>query len=194
MRYAAGHKAESRARIVAAAARGFRRLGYGGIGVDGLAREAGVTHGAFYGHFKSKAEAFNAAILAGMEELRAGVASLREAHGAGWAGVFAAFYLGHKRTCSLDEACTLPTLSAEVERADAPTRAAYQAILQGIAHEVAEGLPHETEAAREQAAWAALALLAGGTMLSRAVPDPDLAERIAAAVLAESCRLMRPSA
>lgn len=69
VRYAKGHKQESRARIVAAAGRGFRRLGYGGIGVDGLAREADVTHGAFYGHFRSKAEAFRAAVVAGLREL-----------------------------------------------------------------------------------------------------------------------------
>ena len=60
VRYGKGHKEESRQRIVAAAGRGFRKLGYGGIGVDGLAREANVTHGAFYGHFRSMAEAFRA--------------------------------------------------------------------------------------------------------------------------------------
>ena len=57
MRYAAGHKEGARTRILDAAGRGFRRLGFGGIGVDGLAKEAGVTSGAFYGHFPSKAEA-----------------------------------------------------------------------------------------------------------------------------------------
>ena len=84
VRYAPGHKEKSRARIVDAAGRGFRKSGYGGIGVDGLAREAGVTHGAFYGHFRSKAEAFNAAVVAGLQELRAGIEALRDEYGVGW--------------------------------------------------------------------------------------------------------------
>lgn len=37
VRYTTGHKEEARARMVSAAGRGFRRKGYGGIGVDGLA-------------------------------------------------------------------------------------------------------------------------------------------------------------
>lgn len=57
-RYTSTHKEESRARIVAAAGRAFRKQGYSGIGIDGLARKANLTHGGFYGHFASKAEAF----------------------------------------------------------------------------------------------------------------------------------------
>jgi TetR/AcrR family transcriptional repressor of nem operon len=83
-RYARGHKEESRARIVEAVGRGFRKQGYGGVGVDGLAREAGVTHGAFYGHFRSKAEAFGAAVAEGLRELRQAVEGLRAEHGKGW--------------------------------------------------------------------------------------------------------------
>lgn len=180
VRYAKGHKEESRARIVAAAGRGFRRLGYGGIGVDGLAREADVTHGAFYGHFRSKAEAFRAAVVAGLRELREGVEAMRAERAMGWLAAFAAFYLGHKRTCDIAEACTLPTLSAEIERADAETRRAYQDELTGLVDAVAAGLPEGAD--REQRAWALVALLAGGATLARAVPDSRLSARIAASV------------
>ena len=43
-------KQETRKRIINAASRGFRSNGYAGIGVDGIAKEAGVTSGAFYAH------------------------------------------------------------------------------------------------------------------------------------------------
>ena len=46
-RYSAGHKQESLSRIVNATGRGFRKHGFSGIGVDDLAKEAGVTHAAF---------------------------------------------------------------------------------------------------------------------------------------------------
>jgi AcrR family transcriptional regulator len=40
--------------IIEAAARLFRERGFGGIGVADLMKEAGLTHGGFYGHFASK--------------------------------------------------------------------------------------------------------------------------------------------
>src|SRR5256714_9538009 len=46
--------AQNRDRIVEAAARLFRERGYDGIGVADLMKEAGLTHGGFYGHFSSK--------------------------------------------------------------------------------------------------------------------------------------------
>ena len=181
-RYAQGHKEESRARIVEAVGRGFRKQGYGGIGVDGLAREAGVTHGAFYGHFRSKAEAFGAAVAEGLRELRQAVEGLRAERGKSWFGTFAAFYMGYKRTCDLGDACTLPSLSAEIERADPASRAAYETELQGVMKAVAAGLPEGTGAEREARAWVLLALLSGGVTLARAVPTEATSEQIATAV------------
>ncbi|WP_315836396.1 TetR/AcrR family transcriptional regulator [Bradyrhizobium prioriisuperbiae] len=181
-RYGAGHKQESRARIVAAAGRGFRKLGYGGIGVDGLAQEASVTHGAFYGHFKSKADAFQAAVVAGLQDLREGIEALRATSTSGWIRDFVGIYLGPKRTCDLAEACTLPMLSAEVERAEPATRTAYQTELMSLVAAIAAGLPNGTRKEREAQAWTLLALLAGGAMLARAVPEKALGARIAAAV------------
>src|SRR5947199_6514843 len=46
--------AQNRDRIVEAAAQRFRERGFEGIGVADLMKEAGLTHGGFYGHFSSK--------------------------------------------------------------------------------------------------------------------------------------------
>jgi len=182
VRYTQGHKEESRARIVDAAGRGFRSHGYGGIGVDGLAREAGVTHGGFYGHFSSKAEAFKAAVVSGLQGLRDGVEAVRAEQGKNWIGAFVAFYMGPKRTCTLADACTLPSLSAEIERSDPAIREAYQAELQRVMESIAAGLPAGSDSERAAQAWVLLSLLAGGVTLARAVPDPAVAEQIATAV------------
>src|SRR4026208_91721 len=45
-----------RARGLEAAAQLFRERGFDGIGVADLMKEAGLTHGWFYGHFSSKEE------------------------------------------------------------------------------------------------------------------------------------------
>jgi len=65
--------AENRERIVEAAARLFREHGFDGGGVDAIMKEAGLTHGGFYGHFASKeelaTEAITRAFAQGSEKL-----------------------------------------------------------------------------------------------------------------------------
>jgi TetR/AcrR family transcriptional repressor of nem operon len=187
MRYSAEHKQETRARIVDAAGRLFRQEGYGGSGIDGLTKAAGVTNGAFYGHFKSKSEAFRTAVVAGLEELRHGIVGLAAGRKKGWFKSFVAYYLGPKRTCELGQSCALPSLSPDVMRADLETRSAYERELRLVIRELASGLcetgASEPKIARqEDTAIALLALLAGGVTLARAVPDSALSERIAGIV------------
>lgn len=141
MRYSAEHKQETRTRVIAAAGRVFRQEGYGGAGIDALTKAAGVTNGAFYGHFKSKGEAFRTAVLAGLEELRQGIAALKASQPKDWLTTFVGYYLGYKRTCDLGESCALPSLSPDVMRADDETRSAYTAELKRLIEEVAVGLP-----------------------------------------------------
>lgn len=182
MRYSAEHKQETRARILEAAGQLFRSEGYGGSGIDGLTKSAGVTNGAFYGHFKSKREAFKAAVLVGLEELRVAITDLKAKEGKGWLAAFTAFYLGPKRTCGLGQSCALPSLSPEVMRADDDTRGAYEAELKRIIDEVAAGLPSAASATARDDAIALLALLSGGVTIARAVADPALSEQIAEVV------------
>ncbi|SON53631.1 putative acrAB operon repressor [Hartmannibacter diazotrophicus] len=186
MRYSVEHKQETHTRIVGAAGRVFREEGYGGAGIDALTKAAGVTNGAFYGHFKSKSEAFRTAVLAGLEELRQGIAMLRVERSDGWLPTFIGYYLGYKRTCSLGDACTLPSLSSDVMRSDEETRLAYTHELERLIKELAAGLPHASplqhNAAQEDRAIELLAMLSGGAMLARAVSDPLLSERIARVV------------
>jgi TetR/AcrR family transcriptional regulator, transcriptional repressor for nem operon len=55
MRVTREKAAENRARIVETASRLFREKGFDGVGLDAIMKEAGLTHGGFYGHFSSKA-------------------------------------------------------------------------------------------------------------------------------------------
>ena len=182
MRYGPEHKEAARAKILNAVGRGFRQHGYGGIGVDGLAKEAGVTSGAFYGHFESKGEAFEAAALAGLAELQQAVERFRAEEGAAWLGRFVDFYLSTKRTCELGESCALQSLTPEVARAGRATRAAYEAQLMRVVDAVAAGLPGKTSATRRKLAWTVLAALSGGVTLARAAEDPKVGGQIAGAL------------
>ena len=183
MRYKPGHKEASRARILEAAGRGFRRHGLGGIGVDGLAREAGVTSGAFYVHFSSKSIAFEEVAVAGLEQLLASIERLQAERGAAWIEAFVDRYLGIRRTCRLDDACGLQALTPEVVRADVAVRRRYEAALKRIAERVAQGLPERPGApSTTERAWSLLALLSGGVTMTRSTVDEAFGEDVAKAL------------
>ena len=187
----AGQKEAGRAKILASAGRGFRRHGYGGLGVDGLARDAGVTSGAFYAHFPSKAEAFRAAVAAGMADVRDAILGLRARHGDGWAVAFIDTYLGSFRTCDLAVSCALQNLSGEVARADEATRSVYETALREVVDATEAGLDGPPDIRRARAT-ALLATLAGGVTLARAVREPGTSVAIASAVRQAALALVAP--
>ncbi|MGO9134520.1 MAG: TetR/AcrR family transcriptional regulator [Methylovirgula sp.] len=189
MAHRAEQKEESRARILASAGRGFRTLGYGGLGIDGLAKEAGVTSGAFYAHFKSKSAAFKEAVTAGLQNLHGAVLALRETSGSRWRRQFIDFYMSDRRTCDLGESCALQSLSGDVARAGSDVREAYEQEFRKIVTAVADGLDSESAKQRRADAIVLLTLLAGGVSLARAVNDPALGEEIARAIKSAALRL-----
>lgn len=175
-------KLQTRQRLLEGVGRGFRRAGFGGIGVDGLAKEAGVTSGAFYAHFDSKSHAFRETILDGMHRLLEAVFQFQNQHGESWWEQFVPFYLHERRTCELAVSCVLPSLTEEVVRSDEGSRAAFETELREIAAAIAAGPKSPDTPDDVNSAYAALATLLGGVTLARAVNDPLLARSIALAV------------
>ena len=174
-------KEQTRARILDAASQSFRSSGYAGTGVDGIAKAAGVTSGAFYAHFGSKDGAFAAALGAGMDDVIEAIPKFQTEFGEAWLDAFADYYLGEAHRKDLGRGCAMTTLSPEVARADPEMHRAYEAKMTSIAGLIANGLSGGTDAARHARAWAMLSTLIGGLTLSRAVADPDIANEIAAA-------------
>ena len=174
-------KVQTRQRILEGAGRGFRKAGFGGIGVDGLAKEAGVTSGAFYVHFDSKAHAFRESIAQGMAELRGGVQYYQAEHGRAWWPEFVRFYLGPKRRCDLSESCTLQTMPTEVARSDEASRTTFENALRDVAQAIVDGPISPGAPPDIETACAALSSLIGAVTLARAVGSEAFAEKIAGA-------------
>jgi TetR/AcrR family transcriptional regulator, transcriptional repressor for nem operon len=174
-------KEQTRLRMRQAAAEGFRSQGYG-IGVDGLAKRAGVTSGAFYANFSSKAEAFREAVAYGMDDLLGGIRYFQQQHGPAWWPAFVRFYLGEKRTCDLAQSCSLQTLTPELARADGEAKDVFREKLHAIAEAVVDGPDSPAKPATQEAALTALASLIGAVTMARAVGDEGMAQSVAGAM------------
>ncbi|MFN4832741.1 MAG: TetR/AcrR family transcriptional regulator [Pseudanabaena sp.] len=168
--------------MLEAAACGFRTKGYSGIGIDALAKEAGVTSGAFYGHFRSKEDAFLETVVTGLAEFRAGVGKYRSNNGDRWTTGLIDYYFGRQHRENLTNGCALPIFSPEVIRAEGRVRFAYQTELVKLNEAIAAGLTIGDEQENQNRAWVLMALMIGGVTLARAVQDESLSDRIAFAV------------
>ena len=179
MRYSTEHKEGTRRKILDAAARRFRAEGYDGLGVDGLAKAAGVTNGAFYGHFPSKADAFREVVTTGLDDLRQGIEQFRAEGGADWISKFAQFYFSDEKIGLAENACALPAFAPEVVRAPEETREAFPAKLLEVLGAMEAGLAPNASGDAADRTWVLLALLVGGVTLARAVPDQAMSHHIA---------------
>lgn len=178
MRYPPDHKDQVRPRIVEAAGRRFRLSGYDGASAGDLMAEAGLTTGALYSQFRSKADLMLEVMAVGLSRVTRRFRAMREQDPGGWFAALVATYLSREHRNRVAEGCALPTLTVDATRLGPEARQLYGNGVEQIAAVMAAGA--EDPAARERA-LAALALFAGGIILSRAVPDGALSEEILAA-------------
>jgi AcrR family transcriptional regulator len=189
MRHKGIDKEETRQKILEAAGRGFRKHGYAGIGVDGLARAASVTSGAFYSHFGSKDGAFEAALLAGMDEVIEAVPGFQQQYGADWVEAFARYYLGRPHRGDLECGCALAALTPEVVRFGAQVHTAYEKKMSVIIKLIANGLAGGSAEDRRNRAWAMLGVLIGGLNIARAMKTAKISDEVAAAIISSAIRV-----
>ncbi|MCD1597072.1 TetR/AcrR family transcriptional regulator [Rheinheimera aquimaris] len=168
MRASKQHMEKVRSHILDAAGQGFREEGYGGLGINGLAQRAGLTSGAFYGHFMSKSDAFAEVVAKGLNDYANAVADLKQQHADAWPEHFLAYYLGAEHVENLACSCVVPGLSADVMRAEDKTKIIYSALTTRIADSITAGLNKSSSGD----SWALMALLAGAVMMARSVSDP----------------------
>ncbi len=164
-----------RARLLAAGSRLFRDRGVGGVSVAEVSAAAGLTHGAFYGHYASKAElaraSCQAAAAASVERWR-GLAESARAESGDPLGAIIDAYLSMSHCSDPGAGCALAALGGEAGRPDNAHLAAVlgemvQALTGVLAEELAHVRPLADAAVRRSAAQGALAAMQGGIVLAR---------------------------
>lgn len=174
MRASREHMEKIRSHILEAAGKGFREEGYGGLGINGLAQRAGMTSGAFYGHFSSKSEAFKEVVENGLNDYNSAVDQFDQEYGEDWPKFFLNYYLGKKHVGNLADSCVVPGLSADVTRADEKTKEVYSESVKRIA----DNLSSKLRKSDSTDAMALMALLAGAVMMARCISDSQISEAL----------------
>ncbi|WP_293752238.1 TetR/AcrR family transcriptional regulator [uncultured Paraglaciecola sp.] len=175
-------KQETRKRIINAAGQGFRSNGYAGIGVDGIAKKAGVTSGAFYAHLGSKDGAFEAALSVGLDEVITAIPEFQLQHGKQWVAAFSDYYLGQGHRDNLSSGCAMTTLSPEVVRTKPELHMIYEEKMSEIVELMAQGIIGNSHQECLSKAWAVLGILIGGLTMARAVASIKIADQIAISI------------
>lgn len=182
MAWPTDQRERTRDRILESAAKLFAQKGYEQVGIDDLMANAGLTRGAFYSHFQTKADAYSQAIRyaskAGGDRLRdLGERGMNE------------LVNGYLQLCHVtgeSMMCPLAFMATDVTRREPEVREVYGNALRGFVLLLQEASPNIE---RQRVLQMAVALI-GGLVLARAVDEPHLSEEILAACRSDCQELL----
>jgi TetR/AcrR family transcriptional repressor of nem operon len=169
-RIANSRKEETHERIVQAAARAIRRHGYAGVGVAEVMKDAGLTHGGFYAHFKSRDELIVEALARAGSDSGANIARVAQARHARGVSVFRAFidsYLSETHLASMETGCPVAALGSDMARQTGGVRQASAQRVERLIGAVRDTLPGATRATASVIAGT----LVGALQMARALGD-----------------------
>lgn len=188
-------KEESLHRILDAGAARLRREGLAGMAIANVMRDAGLTHGAFYVHFRNKNELAEGALRhALIGNRQRWVGELRRESWTQRLRRLASRYLTKAHRDDPGNGCALAALATETARSDSGFRGAYEAELRKSLQGICCGTERNQEPTRQHFddAVALLAMCVGGIALSRAVVDEELSEHVLRACVTAAARIAPP--
>jgi TetR/AcrR family transcriptional repressor of nem operon len=181
MRVSREQASENRERVLDVAAKLFRERGFNGVGVAELMKEAGLTHGGFYGQFESKedlmAQASGRASAAVMKRWRESAA--RSSHPL---SALVGSYLSVSHRDEPGGGCIVAALGAEAPRESAKVRRVVADAAKSLLETLGEVVSGKSKAEKRQRAAVTLASMVGAIILARAVDDDVLSKEILRAV------------
>ncbi|MEI9429752.1 TetR/AcrR family transcriptional regulator [Mesorhizobium sp. Cs1299R1N3] len=177
MRYEKGRKDASRSRIMEVATQRFRDDGIAASGLASIMSDAGLTNGAFYPHFPSKAALVRECVAGALEGQSGQIA---QALASGGLATAIDAYLSAQHRDNPGTGCASAALLPEIAREQPETRQLYTERLMTLVRQVSAALPPHTSDP-EAVAFGIFATLIGALQLARAVEGGDLSDRILAA-------------
>jgi len=190
-RYRPEHKDETRRRLIETSGRRFKRDGFDGAGISTLVADAGLTNGAFYGHFTSKDDLI--ATVVG-DQLAAQLAQVEALpHGLDSVEAFVREYLSPEHRDDPGGGCPSAALLDEITRQDRATRQAYTEGIRALVDAIALHLGAGGSAGARDRAIGLLTILVSSLQFARAVTDPELSDQILRSAYGNAMRMAEPS-
>jgi TetR/AcrR family transcriptional repressor of nem operon len=182
MRYPADHKQQTRERLLKIAGEALRRTGPDGLAVARFMAEAGLTHGGFYAHFRSKSDLVAAAIDRAFDEagerLRKETADRSPSEGL---NAYIRFYLSRAHRDARAIGCPVAALAGDLARLPEPARERFERGTASLTAELTDLIARAGHDDAEVLAASLLAEMIGALALARAVVDPARSNAILAA-------------
>jgi len=171
--------AKHRKYLLKAASQLFRERGFDKVGIAEIAAAAGLTHGAFYTHFKSK-EALCADVIA--HTWGRGGTALEST--VDWRASVEA-YLSPKHVRDRATGCPFVALGGDVTRESKGIKTAFSDALERYIDVISARLGHDGKATGREDAILALATMVGALLLARTAATPQLRDDILGAARKE---------
>jgi len=179
MRYDANHKERTRARVLAEAASAIKSKGVERVGVVEVMAGAGLTHGGFYAHFKSKDDLVAQAVTHMFDASYAWF--LRHTEGREPADALSNYIDAYLATSQRDDrahGCPIAVLSGDLPNMPELAWARFADGTERLVGGIAKLLKRLGAKDADALAWSAMAEMAGALSLARTVADPDTSNRI----------------
>lgn len=173
-------------RITQTAARLFRERGFQGITLSEVMQESGLTHGGFYGHFKSKEALANEACAQAFEQSKIAWRDKVAAHDEKSKARKAIIdhYLAESKRDQHDDTCPVVAFSGEIAREDEQSTI-HETYLRGLnslietyMSTVENDDTNESVKAQRQTALVEYSLMVGAMTLARAAGQAPISGEI----------------
>jgi TetR/AcrR family transcriptional regulator, transcriptional repressor for nem operon len=181
MRYGPEHKLETHQKIVKDASRRVRAEGLSGAAVSAIMKDAGLTHGGFYKHFRSKDDLLLESLREGFREIEDALVHAAEQSppGEAWK-VIVKTYLSMDLCEHPERGCPLAALSPELARADQRMKLQIAAELVNYKSRMLPFMPGQRAAEKERAFFAIFSTMIGAVEIARLLPDRAMQEKVLA--------------
>lgn len=161
--------AENHRKILEVAGRLFRERGFDAVTVAEVMKAAGLTHGGFYGHFRSKEDLIAETLAHALASVPGPTASLDR---------YAAGYLSPRHRDDRAGGCPTAALATETIRQSPEARAAMTAGLKKQIDALTACAPGDSASEKRRAAIGSWSAMVGAVILARLSDDPDLSTEV----------------
>lgn len=165
MGHSQAEKANSRERILSAAAQKIRESGLESLSVGGLMKSVNLTHGGFYNHFDSRDDLIAAALERALSDGEHTARSSGDQSKPRTFSVVAKSYLSRAHRDSRATGCAIAALASDVARSEAETREVMEGHVDQFIDKIEDALGDQ------DAAMVAVSTMVGALILSRVVTD-----------------------